>query len=123
MPAKKRKPSKSPKQLSVERLTIVSGDGNPRMVLGTDSPNGMPIIRFMDDNSTRLEVGLASDGFPHISMSLANQNCVLNLQAADNGNITINLSYPNGNPALWIIVRPQGDIEIKTFDRDGKQIV
>lgn len=32
------------KELTLEKLTIVSGKGEPRMFLTTDSENGMPVI-------------------------------------------------------------------------------
>ena len=72
----------------------------------------MPSIYFVDDTGIRFQVGMAGDGFPYITMKLANGEDVLSLHAADEGYIAIVLNYHNVNPALAIVVRPDENIEV-----------
>ncbi len=108
------------KEMTLERLTITSGHGKPSMVLEADAQSGMPSIYFWDDTGLRFRVGMAGDGFPNISMQLANGENVLSLHAADEGYIAIVLNYHNGNPALHVVVRPDENIEVTKYDREGR---
>ncbi len=84
----------------LEKLTIVSADGTPRIQLSTDPTHGLPIIEFLDDTGIgrRICFGLNPGNTPYLCMLRKDGTAAVGIGVNAEGEPGISAYYPSGLP-------------------------
>lgn len=107
--------------MSLERLTITSSSGDPRIVLETDNTTGMPSMRFLDQAAKdRLVIGLDPSGNPQINLLRKDGSIAMRISVSEGPDAAMAICYPNGHPAFRIQLPASGTVELALFHVDGE---